>query len=422
MDRREFLRQATLAAAGVAFVPTFLSACSSDAPSSAPPTTANGGAATTTTTVASPRVSGPLRAGYPYGQLGAADANGLRLPAGFTSRVVAVSEQPVGDSEYRWHYSPDGGACFAVPDGGGDYVYVSNSETVGASGGGVGAIRFSSDGEVLDAYRILRDTSLNCAGGPTPWNTWLSGEEFDGGRIWECDPFRSSQGTPRAALGVYAHEAAAVDPNGKQLYLTEDRPDGRLYRFTPRVYPDLASGRLEVARVAGDPRKGATVQWIEVSDGETGATKPRPAGSTAFNGGEGIWWHADALYFTTKGDNRVWMLDTAEQQLTVLYDDDAIPDAQLRGVDNVVVSRAGEVVVAEDGDDMQCNLMNAEGVIGPLLQVEGQAGSELAGPAFSPAGDRFYVSSQRARGAANPLQGIGVTYEIRGPFKTPGGF
>jgi secreted PhoX family phosphatase len=420
MDRREFLRQATLAAAGVAFVPTFLSACSSDSPSSAPPTTAKAAGPTSTTTVTAAGVSGPLRAGFPYGQLGAPDANGIRLPAGFTSRVVAVSEEPVGDSEYPWHYSPDGGACFAVPDGDGEYVYVSNSETVGANGGGVSAIRFSADGDILDAYRILRDTSLNCAGGPTPWNTWLSGEEHDGGRIWECDPFRASDGKPRAALGVYAHEAAAVDANGKQVYLTEDRPDGRLYRFTPRKYPDLASGRLEVARVDGDPRKGASVQWVQVSDGETGATRPRPAESTAFNGGEGIWWHAGGLYFTTKGDNRVWLLDTAEQQLTVLYDDDTIPDAQLRGVDNVVVSRAGEVVVAEDGDNMQCNLMNADGVIGPLLQVEGQAGSELTGPAFSPPGDRFYFSSQRARGAADPLKGMGVTYEIRGPFNQAG--
>jgi secreted PhoX family phosphatase len=413
MDRREFLRHATLAAVGAAFVPTVLTACASDGPSSAPPGSSSTAAASTTTRPA--RVTGPLRAGFPYGPLGDPDPNGIRLPAGFTSRVVAASEQPVGATSYRWHYSPDGGACFPGPDGDGAYVYVSNSETVGAYGGGVSAIRFSPDGGIVDAYRILRDTQLNCAGGPTPWNTWLSGEEFDEGRVWECDPFGPSQGKPLAALGVYAHEAAAVDPDTKQVYLTEDRPDGRLYRFTPSAYPDLSSGRLEVARVDGDPLTGATVAWITVSDGAMGATKPRPAGSTAFNGGEGIWWHADAVYFTTKGDNRVWMLESAEQRLTVLYDDDTVPDAQLRGVDNVTVSRAGELVVAEDGDDMQLNLMNADGVIGPILQVVGQTGSELTGPAFSPTGDRLYLSSQRARGG-EPLKGIGLTYEIQGPF------
>jgi secreted PhoX family phosphatase len=416
MDRREFLRQATLAAVGAAFVPSVLTACASDAPSSAPPGPSTATAPKNTTVTTQPtRIAGPLRTGFPYGQLGDPDPNGIRLPAAFTSRVVAVSGEPVGATSYRWHYSPDGGACFAVPDRDSAYVYVSNSETIGADGGGVSVIRFSPEGDIVDAYRILRDTQLNCAGGPTPWNTWLSGEEFDGGRIWECDPFRPSQGKPLAALGVYAHEAAAVDPNGKQVYLTEDRPDGRLYRFTPRAYPDLADGRLEVARVDGDPRTGASVAWITVSEGATGATKPRPANSTAFNGGEGIWWHADAVYFTTKGDNRVWMLDSAEQRLTVLYDDDTVPDAQLRGVDNVTVSRAGEVVVAEDGDDMQLNLMNADGVIGPILQVVGQSGSELTGPAFSPTGDRLYFSSQRARGA-DSLKGIGLTYEIEGPF------
>jgi hypothetical protein len=173
---------------------------------------------------------------------------------------------------------------------------------------------------------------------------------------------------------------------------------------------------LQVARVVGDVKRGAAVEWIEVSDGRTGATKPRPARSTAFDGGEGIWWHGGAVYFTTKGDNRVWKLDTARQQLVVLYDDDDVADAPLRGVDNVVVSAAGEVLVAEDGDDLQLNVLGWDGIVGPLLQVVGQAGSELAGPAFNPAGDRLYVSSQRARGG-ELLRGVGVTYEITGPFR-----
>jgi hypothetical protein len=408
MHRREFLRRATLATVGAAFVPNVLTACSSDSSSST-------AAPTTTTTTLPPRVTGPLRAGLPYGPLGEPDPNGIRLPAGFTSRVIATSTEPVGETGYRWHYSPDGGACFAAPDGGGAYVYVSNSETLAGFGGGVSAVRFSADGDILDAYRILEDTSINCAGGPTPWNTWLSGEEHDEGRIWECDPFQASQGRPRPALGRFAHEAAAVDPDNEHVYLTEDRPDGRLYRFTPDAYPDLASGRLEVARVEGNVRTDATVRWITVSEGTTGATKPRPAGSRAFSGGEGICWHAGAVYFTTKTSNRVWLLDTADQRLSVLYDDD-IKGAPLRGVDNVVVSRAGEVVVAEDGDDLQLNLMNADGVVGPLLQVLDQPGSELTGPAFSPAGDRLYFSSQRARGLTDIVKGMGVTYEIHGPF------
>src|SRR5262245_55828899 len=143
-----------------------------------------------------------------FGPLGPADANGLRLPAGFTSRVIAISGAPVADTGYVWHFAPDGGATFAAADGG--YVYVSNAE-LGPTSGGVSAIRFSSTGEILDAYSILRGTTRNCAGGPTPWNTWLSCEETGPGQVYECDPFApGSQGVARPALGVFSHEAAGV--------------------------------------------------------------------------------------------------------------------------------------------------------------------------------------------------------------------
>ncbi len=73
--------------------------------------------------------------------------------------------------------------------------------------------------------------------GRRPWGTWLSGEEADGGQIWECDPAVEDAGVARPAMGVFHHEAAAVDPENEVVYLTEDEPDGALLPLHPRRLP-----------------------------------------------------------------------------------------------------------------------------------------------------------------------------------------
>ncbi len=349
------------------------------------------------------------------GPLEGPDENGLLLPAGFSSRVIARSGQAVGDTGYVWHNAPDGGAVFTTGDGG--WIYVSNSETLPQVGGGCSAIRFAANGDIVDAYRILSDTLLNCAGGPTPWGSWLSCEENPAGQVWECDPLGERDGVARPAMGVFEHEAAAVDEVNRHVYLTEDLEDGRFYRFVYEAPEDLSTGALQVAQVLGDGPEGM-VEWHTVPDPSAAsmATRFQVPESTSFTGGEGIWNHEGVIYFTTKGDDRIWTYDTATSMLGILYDAATSSTPILRGVDNVTVSPAGDVVVGEDGDDMQVVAVAADESVVPLAQVTGQDGSEITGPAFGPSLQRLYFSSQRGEDGLDLLGMSGITYEVTGPF------
>ena len=132
-----------------------------------------------------------------------------------------------------------------------------------------------------------------------------------------------------------------------------------------------------------------------------------------FDGGEGVWFDSDHVYFTTKGDDRVWDLDVAAQQLSILYDAAVLgADAPLTGVDNLVVSRSGDIFVAEDGGNLEIVVITTEREVAPVLRLVGHDLSELTGPAFSPDGSRLYFSSQRG------TDGRGVTFEVSGPFRT----
>ncbi|AXE85733.1 alkaline phosphatase PhoX [Streptomyces sp. Go-475] len=346
----------------------------------------------------------------PYGPLGSPDANGIRLPSGFTSRVIARSGQRVGTTSYTWHNAPDGGACYA--DGTG-WIYVSNSEI--NPGGGASAVRFSSTGAITGAYRILSNTRTNCAGGKTPWNTWLSCEEVDRGYVFETDPWGVKASVRRDAMGRFKHEAAAADPVRQVVYMTEDVTDGCFYRFRPTTWGDLSAGTLEVM-VAGSGTSGP-VTWARVPDpsGAT-ATRNQVSGAKRFNGGEGCYYANDTCWFTTKGDNRVWQYDAAAQTIELAYDDSLVRSgtAPLTGVDNVTGSASGDLFVAEDGGTMDICVITPDDVVAPFLRIDGQSASEITGPAFSPDGTRLYFSSQR--GTSGSSSG-GITYEVKGPFR-----
>ena len=382
IDRRNFLRRGALASgAAVLGVTTFRAALARAA------------------TIAGPG---------PYGALSStADANGFHLPAGFSSRLLAVSGTVVPGTAYTWHSNPDGGVC--VPTAGGGWAYVSNSET-GSGGGGAGVLRFDAAGSVVDAYRILSGTSRNCAGGLSAAGNWFSCEENgSAGKVYECDPLLAGQGVQRPALGSFNHEAAVEDPDTGFVYLTEDDANGRLYRFVPAQRGDFSTGQLFAANVTA-----GAITWIATS----AAAPDRQAGTTAFNGGEGLWIEGRTMYMTTKGDKRVWTVDLAGQTIAVLYDGVVNPSAALNAVDNCTVHRpSGDVFVCEDGGNMEVCLIadmgNGDMEVAAFLRITGHASSEWCGVAFSPDATRMYVSSQRGTDGVT-----GRTYEITGPFRT----
>jgi secreted PhoX family phosphatase len=363
----------------------------------------------------------------PYGPLQPPDQNGIMLPAGFKSRVIAQGGRPVPGTSYVWHIFSDGQATFASDEGG--FILVANSENPpdlgaevppGAGPGGASAIRFHADGSIADAYSILSGTSVNCAGGATPWGTWLSCEEHVNGQVWECNPTGRSPAVARPAMGVFEHEAVTVDPRERRIYLSEDNAGGGFYRFTPSSYPDLSSGVLEVAKVG----RSGFVTWVPVPDPSAASTPTRlqVEGMTRFRRGEGIWHDAGIVYLCTTEDSRIHAYDIARQRIDVLYDAGALDNPPLTNVDNVTVSPSGDLFVCEDTTDsndpgLDIGLITPDREVSRFLKLTGnmhiaagEARSEIAGVIFDPSGTRMFFSSQRGLVT-------GIVYEITGPFR-----
>ena len=175
---------------------------------------------------------------------------------------------------------------------------------------------------------------------------------------------------------------------------------------------DLSAGTLEAAVVDGDNN----VTWGAIDDPEMANgvhTRYQYGPATSFNGGEGLDYHDRSMYFTTKNDNRVYQYDIDNATMAIIYDQTTDLNGGLAsGLDNLEMSPQGDVIIAEDGGNMELVAIANDYVV-PICRIIGHSSSEMTGPAFTSDMTRLYVSSQRG---STGDSADGVTYEISGPF------
>ncbi|MCX4582992.1 alkaline phosphatase PhoX [Streptomyces sp. NBC_01481] len=476
LTRREFTKQSALTGAGVAL--TGVVGSLATAP----------GALAAEDTAESAESAGHGHHELGYGPLIPDPKKILALPAGFSYEIITHSGVTKLDSGEFTPSNHDGTATFDGPRG--VTLLVTNHELKGprsgwkypvplaeglvydpAASGGCSVVEVHRSGEVAQWVGIA-GTSTNCAGGRTPWGTWLTCEETedlagkngmtkDHGYVFEVDPYDrrvNRDPKPVKAFGRYAHEAVVIDPKRGHAYLTEDAsgPNGLLYRWVPPHGFQHGRGHLRhLADDAGvlqatkcydsggrfvDDLSRATkigtvygVDWVDVPDRDGRTTPVRKQFAdkdiTRARKLEGMWWGDGGVYIVSSyaraespgaaHDGQVWFYDPKRRTLTlrVLLGVNADPskDGAYDGPDNITVSPYGGLVIAEDGEGVQ-HLFGAtdRGRTYPIARNELNIGTEEE-PEFSEFTGVVFSCDGRTLYAS--IQTPGIMLAITGPWK-----
>ena len=336
--------------------------------------------------------------------------HGLILSEGLTARIIADKRRRVkyvnGQlSEQKFHSRPDFGATFADtrPENPGGWVYVSNSELNVTGTGGVGALTFNADGDVIDYKMVLTNTTMNCGGGRTPWHTWVSCEELDAmGNIYQVDPFgtRIAQ-VSTLGKGYGNFESFTFDVRDKtkpRFFASEDRKRGAVRRFTPDLVDwDFdpwsmlhGEGLIEFLHMNPPSGNSGTFTWT------TDEVAARDSANRIYPECEGIDVNDGTIYLIAKNIKILFILDLDAGTYQKFSTEHGVFDGNPDQVSRILSNEHHDLVyfTEEGGENAGVHGRNALGEFFTILEGPGYV-DEITGLTFSPDEKHLYVAIQK---------------------------